>query len=158
MDIKKIENAVQLLRKRFLSSRVEKELLSYSTFFSKSEIIQPVEDMTEKDILHLVSLCREIQTNRERVLVIYLGVKKAKNRLRLLEKDLLSNSVLYKKYTSLKNNEQRDLFIHATMRSLDFSKEQAKYLADSSEKIMELIDKHVGVLRDNMFALKPRLK
>jgi hypothetical protein len=148
-----IEREAQRIFKEYLPSNVEVELRRYAHFFKKPEIIQPVDDPTKQDVSNLANLILNLRRNRERVLVIYLRVKKAKNRLKHLERELLIIPQIKSRYSKLRNAEQRELFMYEHAKILRRAIERSKYLMDICDQVTAHLDGHAIALKDNMYAL-----
>jgi len=138
----------------YLKPEIEKELWSYTTFLSKKEIRPYADAATIEDIKALSDLVLDLQTLRERVLTIYLKMKKAKTRIGLLEKEFLTLPKVKSNYLGLKNQEQRDLFIFTGFKKLAIAKGRRKLFSDMADRIMDMLDKHAGALKNNSYDLK----
>lgn len=153
-----IVKQIASIKKNYLSTEVEKELWSYTKFLSKREI-RPYEDAaTIEDVKALSDLVIDLQVVRERVLTIYLKMKKAKTRLEHLEKEFLTSPRLYVPYIKLKNQEQRDLFIFDKLKDLAVTKSKRKLLSDMADRIMDMLDKHASALKNNSYDLKAQVR
>ena len=154
MKKSEIFEQVKKLRKDYLSSSIQEELISYAKFFTKPNLIQPKSVPLRKEVAKLTSLVLDLQIARERVVVIYLDVKKTISILKTFEKEILTKPKLKKEYHNLKNSEQREMFLYEHTKPIKISFIKAKFMAESAETIMYLIDRHVTALKDNAYVLK----
>jgi len=149
---------VKKLRKEYLSNSIQDELIDYAKFFTKPNLIQPKSVPLRREVAKLTSLVLDLQIARERVVVIYLNVKKTIAILKTFEKEILTRPKLKKKYTSLKNAEQREMFLYEHTKPIKLSLIRAKFMAESAETIMYLIDRHVTALKDNAYVLRAMIR
>jgi len=149
---------VKKLRKEYLSNSIQDELIDYAKFFTKPNLIQPKSVPLRREVAKLTSLVLDLQIARERVVVIYLNVKKTISILKTFEKEILTGPKLKTKYFSLKNTEQREMFLYKHAKPIKLSLIRAKFMAESAETIMYLIDRHVTALKDNAYVLRAMIK
>lgn len=149
MHIKEIVKNAQTIAKRYLTTEIQKELMEYARFFTKKDVIQPETSGTLEDLLRLCSLAIDLQTVRERVVLIYLDVKKAKSRLERLQKELISSDSMSAEYRKQSNKELRGLFIFKKAKPVELATARAKLLGEQCEIIISNIDSHVWVLKNN---------
>ncbi len=138
----------QLFRE-YLSEEIEEEIISYARNLSRPEIIQPVDTASKEEMIKLCNICIELQKVRERCVLIYLGVKKARNRLKIYEKDVLIAPEVEEKYLKAKNKESREILVYKHSRMLQITKDRSGYLAQQCEIVLSLIDSHVWTLKAN---------
>jgi hypothetical protein len=137
-----------------MNPEIEKELWSYTKFLSNKEIRPYADSATIEDIQALSELILDLQTLRERVLTIYLRMKKAKTRIALLEKEFLILPGVRGNYMGQKNQEQRDLFLFSGFKKLAIAKDRRKLLSDMADRILDMLDKHAIALKNNAYDLK----
>jgi hypothetical protein len=157
MKVARILEESKTLYKEYLSSKIETELREYLVFFTKPELIQPVSSPSKSEATRLMNLLMDLQEARERTVDIALDIRKAAARLKLLEKELLSNRVFYRRYKGLKNKDERELFLYQKAKILQVSKDRAEMLKKSSKMILDNIDRHVDTLKTNVYTLKSML-
>ena len=157
MKVARILEQSKILYKKYLTSKVETELREYLVFFTKPELIQPVSAPSRSEATRLMNLLMDLQEARERTVDIALDIRKAGTRLKLLEKELLSNKTFYRRYRELKNKDERELFLYQKAKILQISKDRAEMLKKMSKIILDNIDRHVDTLKTNIYTLKSML-
>lgn len=148
MKITEIKNTAKTLAKKYLNTEIQTELNGYARFFTKKDTIQPETSGTLEDLLRLCSLAVDLQTVRERVVLVFLDVKKAKSRLERLKKELITGTKMAD-YKRQSNNELRALFVYKHAKEVDMALDRAKLFESQCEIIISSIDSHVWVLKNN---------
>lgn len=151
----KVKKEITRLRKAYYSDTLINELDDYVRFFKKPEIgtIEPT--ATAESILEITSLLLAMLEVRERVLEVYLGSKKARNRLKIIEQRFIAKK--QKDYMALKNNEQRSSFLFAGLPTLSKGLLTTNMLNDKCDLILKHIDNHTRLLKDTSYVLKTLL-
>lgn len=149
MNIPEINKIAKSIYKKYLSTTIEDELTEYTKFFTKPNIIQPETSGTYEDLLRLCSLAIDLQAVRERVVLLYLDIKKARAKLEKCQKEILSLDKIMGAYKKQSNKEMRELFVYNKSKMVDNALSRAKYLSDKCDLILSNIDSHVWVLKNN---------
>lgn len=149
MDIAEINSSAKKLFNAYLNDEIEKELQEYARFFTKKDVIQPETSGTFEDLMRLCSLAVDLQAVRERVVLLYLDIKKAKSRLDRLKKELLTKTKIITSFKKQSNKEMRDLFLYQKSKMVDTAYTRSKYLSEKCDLILSNIDSHVWVLKNN---------
>ena len=147
MKPSEINSKAKEIVNKYLKNKVITELKGYAKFFTKPEIIQPTDEATTENMLKLCNLVIDLQTVRERVVIMFLDIKKAKNRLQRLEMELQSSKKDL--YVKQKNAEQRNLFLFEKAKMVAVGLKKAKMLTEMAELVLSLIDSHVWALKAN---------
>jgi hypothetical protein len=148
MRLTEIVVTAKRIAQKYLSGEIQQELTGYAKFFTKKDTIQPETSGTFEDLLRLCSLAIDLQTVRERVVLLFLDIKKAKSKLERLKKELITGTS-YVDYKRQSNKELRALFVYKNAKEVELALDRAKLFSDQCELILSSIDSHVWVLKNN---------
>jgi hypothetical protein len=149
MKINEIKETAKTLSRKYLNTKIQKELKGYAVFFTKKDMLQPETSGTVEDLLRLCSLAIDLQAIRERVVLIFLDVKKAKSRLKRLYQELMSNDKFSAEYRKQSNKELREIYVYKNGKTISVALSKARLISEQCELIISNIDSHVWVLKNN---------